>query len=82
MEGPNAEVVRRDSFRHARVEVRHLEEVGDRVACAITLRARGRGSGVDVEFPQSHLWTIRDGKAVRFEWSPDTERAFRALGDR
>ena len=29
--------------------------------------------------PQSHLFTFRDGKVVRYEWSSDADRAFEAL---
>jgi hypothetical protein len=36
---------------------------------------RERGTRVK----QSHLWTIRRGRAVRFEWFRDPDRAFDVL---
>jgi ketosteroid isomerase-like protein len=68
-----------ESFREARVEVERIVESGDRVASAVTLRVRGRESGLDTQMRQSHLWTIRAGKAVRFEWFMDPGRAFDLL---
>jgi ketosteroid isomerase-like protein len=68
-----------DSFAESRVEVERIAESGERVASAVTLHVRGRGSGAETEMKQSHLWTIRDGRAVRFEWFRDPERAFEAL---
>jgi ketosteroid isomerase-like protein len=68
-----------ESFREARVEVERMVESGDRVASAVTVRVRGRESGLDTQMRQSHLWTIREGKAVRFEWFRDPDRAFDVL---
>ena len=51
-----------------RLEPEQFTPSGDRVAVVLRYRARGRGSGVEVEGRMSALWTIRDGKAVRFEW--------------
>jgi ketosteroid isomerase-like protein len=68
-----------ESFREARVEVERMVESGDRVASAVTVRVRGRESGLDTQMRQSHLWTIREGKAVRFEWFRDPDRAFGVL---
>jgi ketosteroid isomerase-like protein len=53
---------------------------GENVAVAIRLRARGRGSGLEMEGSQSALWTIRDGKVVRYEWFHDPADAFKAVG--
>ena len=41
-----------------------FEAVGDEVAVVLRYRARGRGSGVEVEGRESALWTVRDGKIV------------------
>lgn len=71
----------RDSFSEASVVVDRLHESGERVAAVVRLHVRARESGVELELPQSHLWTFRGGKAVRFEWFNDPERAMRDLGD-
>jgi hypothetical protein len=39
-------------------------------------------SGMDTETGQSHLWTFRQGRAVRFAWFTDVDRAFRELDAR
>ena len=43
-------------------------------------RARGRGSGAEVEGHESALFTFRDGKVVRYEWFHGETDAFEALG--
>jgi ketosteroid isomerase-like protein len=71
----------REVFRDAEIELDHLVESGDRVATRVRMHAHLDASGMDTTMPQSHLWTFREGKAVRFEWSPDPEHAFRGLSD-
>jgi ketosteroid isomerase-like protein len=56
--------------------------VGDQVAVAVRYRARGRGSGVVVEGQESALWTLRDGKVVRYAWFHEPKDAFEAAGVR
>ena len=50
------------------MEPEEFKTFGDLVAVALRYRARGRGSGLQVEGRESALWTIRDGKVVRYEW--------------
>ena len=52
---------------------------GDRVAVLVRFRARGRGSGAEVEGHESALFTFRDGKVVRYEWFHGETGAFEAL---
>jgi ketosteroid isomerase-like protein len=49
-------------------EPEQFESVGDQVAVVLSYRARGRGSGVEVEGRESALWTVRDGKVSRYAW--------------
>jgi ketosteroid isomerase-like protein len=59
-----------------------LEEVvveGDRAALMIHLTARGRGSGAQVDARYAHVWTVRDGRAVRVDAYDDREAALRAI---
>jgi ketosteroid isomerase-like protein len=70
----------RESFGAVEFEVERLVESGDRVAALGRFNVTGRGSGVANSVPQSHLWTIRDGKIVRFQWWNDPESALEALG--
>ena len=69
----------REGFGAAEVRVDRLEEQGDTIAVAITMRVRAPKSGIETDVPQSHLFTFRDGKVVRYEWSSDADRAFEAL---
>jgi uncharacterized protein len=62
------------------MELERLHAAGDRLAALVRYRARGRGSGVELEGRESALWTIRDGKVVRYEWFHDPNDAFDALG--
>jgi ketosteroid isomerase-like protein len=52
---------------------------GDRVAVVVRFRARGRGSGAEVEGRESALFTFRDGKVARYEWFHSETGAFEAL---
>ena len=69
----------REGFGEAKVEVERLQEAGDSVAVRLSMGVRGPASGIEGAVPQSHLWTFRDGKVVRFEWSFDSDWAFEAL---
>jgi ketosteroid isomerase-like protein len=53
---------------------------GDQVAVVLRYRARGQGSGVEIEGRESALWTIRDGKAARYAWFPQASGALEAAG--
>jgi ketosteroid isomerase-like protein len=60
------------------IEPEEFHAFGDRVAVPIRQRARGGSSGVEVEIRIGHLWTIRDGKAVRLEVFPASADARKA----
>jgi ketosteroid isomerase-like protein len=53
---------------------------GDKVLATITFRGHGRGSGMDAERTEYHLWTFRDGRAARFEWFYQRAEALAAAG--
>jgi uncharacterized protein len=71
----------REIFKDAEIEVDRLVESGDRVATSVRMRVHLDASGMDTTVRQSHLWTFRDGKATRFEWSPNPEHGLRELRD-
>ena len=66
-----------DDFR---LTVEGFSDADDRVVVPFRVHARGRGSGVEVERRWAHIWTMRDGKAVRFEVTLDPEQALKAVG--
>jgi ketosteroid isomerase-like protein len=53
---------------------------GDRVVATAYLRARGRGSGVEVETRFYYVYTLRDGKIVRIDEFTEREKALEAAG--
>lgn len=52
---------------------------GERVAVLVRYHARGRGSGIEIDGEESALWTVRDGRAVRYEWFQRPTDAFEAM---
>jgi ketosteroid isomerase-like protein len=62
------------------IEPEQLRAVGHHVAVVIRYRARVHGSGADVEARESALWTLRDGKVVRYAWFHEPADALEAAG--
>jgi ketosteroid isomerase-like protein len=69
-----------ESWEFWRAETEDFRTAGDQVAVVVRYRTRGRGSGVEVEGRESALWTLRDGKVVRYEWFHGPTEALAALG--
>jgi uncharacterized protein len=69
-----------DFWERVRVDVEELIDAGDDVVVIATFRATGAGSGVNTETRQGYVWTIQDGKAVRFQWFNSAEEAKAAAG--
>jgi ketosteroid isomerase-like protein len=58
-----------------------LIEAGENeVVVLVTFVIKGRGSGLEQHQPQGHVWTLRDGKVVRFAWFNDPDEALGAAG--
>ncbi len=62
------------------MEPERFEAVGDQVAVVLRYKARGRGSGIEVEGRESALWTVRDGKVCRYAWFHEPAEALEAVG--
>jgi ketosteroid isomerase-like protein len=62
------------------MEPERFTAVGDQVAVVVRYRARGRGSGVEVEGRESALWTLRCGKVSRYAWFHQPAEALEAAG--
>jgi ketosteroid isomerase-like protein len=67
------------SWEFWRAEVEESKTAGNQVAVVVRYRTRGRGSGIDVEGRESALWTLRDGRVVRYQWFHGSTDAFAAL---
>jgi ketosteroid isomerase-like protein len=69
-----------ESYDDAHIEVERILDAGERVVVLARFRVRGRGSGVSMERQQGYVWTLREGRAVRFEWYFGHEQALAAAG--
>ena len=61
------------AYKMVGLEVERTIGAGDSVATAVSMTFEGRGSGIEVHNHQSHRFTFREGRLVRFEWSNDVE---------
>ena len=57
-------------------------DAGDKVLVTVTFRGRGRGSGMQAERREFHVWTLRNGATVRFQWFYQQDEALEAAGIR
>jgi ketosteroid isomerase-like protein len=70
-----------EAFEDYRPEVESFLDAGDKVVTLAVERGRGRGSGVEVESTRTaHVWTMRDGRAIRLDLYQDRSRALKAVG--
>jgi uncharacterized protein len=67
-----------ESFEQFRIEPERVVQRGDQLVAVVRQTGAGRSSGVQVETRLAHVWTIADGKAVRWEGVPEPEAV---LGD-
>jgi len=64
-----------ESFDGFRVEPERVVERGDDLVVVVHQTGMGRSSGLPVETRLAHVWTVADGKAVRWEAVADAEEA-------
>jgi ketosteroid isomerase-like protein len=70
-----------DAWQEFTVRPERFFDLGERVLVLTRERGRGRASGIEVQSrPTAHLWTMRDGRVVRFEVYWDREEGLRAAG--
>jgi ketosteroid isomerase-like protein len=69
-----------NQFDDRRSEVEECIPAGDDVFTSVLFHGRGRDSGADVEMRQYQVWTLRDGKAVRWRYFADRQEALEAAG--
>ena len=67
-----------DSFEDFRIEPEQVVARGATLVAVVRQTGRGRASGVHVDARLAHVWTVANGRAVRWEAVGDPERA---LGD-
>jgi ketosteroid isomerase-like protein len=69
----------KDVYPDFRVEPERFLDVGDEVVVIGTARGTA-ASGVQAQWRQGYVWTVRDGKAVRFRWFNQPQEALEAVG--
>jgi ketosteroid isomerase-like protein len=69
-----------DFFDDPRVEVDECIPVGDEVVVAVHFYARGKRSGAEVDMRRGQVWTLRDGKVVRWRLFASWRDALEAVG--
>jgi ketosteroid isomerase-like protein len=71
----------RETYEDFKVAIeRYIDAGRDDVLVLARYTASGRGSGVPLEGEHGHVWTVRDGLAVRFRWFNSHREAFEAVG--
>ena len=70
----------RSEFERPRIEVRELVDAGDQVVAAVTLRGRGKQSGVEASWDVWHVWTMERGKVVHGQAFTSRDEALEAAG--
>lgn len=66
-------------FESQTAEPIEIMEHGNRLLVVAHVRARGRGSGIEIDQTAYHILTIEGGRAVRFEAHVDRSIALAAL---
>jgi ketosteroid isomerase-like protein len=66
-----------DAFDDFTVELLEVEELVGHVIASMRQRGRGKASGAEVDRRFTHVWTIRDGRAIRLQSFADRDDAVR-----
>ena len=64
------------------MDVEEMSANGEDVAVIVRYRARGRASGAEIAGRESALWTVRDGRVVRYAWFHGHADASRVMRER
>jgi uncharacterized protein len=69
-----------EAFDDVRLEAEEFIDAGDEVVAVGFMRARGKGSGLEVRGTRSWVWSLRAGKIVRHRTYAERADALRAVG--
>jgi len=61
------------AYSSLELEIEERIEAGDEVGLIASMHLTGRGSGIEFVERMGWLFTIREGRLARFEWSRDPE---------
>jgi uncharacterized protein len=69
-----------DKVADFRVEANQFLQVGEHIVVLGRFRGRGKNTGKELNANTVHIWTLRDGKIVRFQAYHDIANWLEALG--
>jgi uncharacterized protein len=64
-----------ESFDEFRIEPGEVFEHGDHLIAIVRQTGRGRISGAEIAVQIAHVWTIEDGRAIRWRSYPNRQQA-------
>ena len=68
------------TFDDLHLDVEEVIDAGDRVVVVLRLRGRVRGSTQEVDMPETHVLTMRDGKATEIHEYQTKAEALKVVG--
>jgi ketosteroid isomerase-like protein len=69
-----------ETWAWMQVEIKGIVDMGDRVLVTLYQRAKGSGSGIEVDTTTFNLYSFRNGKVTRIELYTQREPALEAAG--
>ena len=69
----------REVYPDFRVEPERFVDAGENVVVIGVARGTS-ASGIEAQWRQGYVWTVRDGRAIRFRWFNDPDEALKAVG--
>jgi ketosteroid isomerase-like protein len=69
----------REVYPDFHVEPERIVDAGEDVVVIGVARGTS-ASGIQAQWRQGYVWTVRDGRAVRFRWFSDPRQALEAVG--
>jgi ketosteroid isomerase-like protein len=66
-----------DAFDDFSIELLEVEQLDGHVVVSMRQRGRGKASGAEVDDHITHVWTLRDGRAIRLQSFAHREDAVR-----
>src|SRR5437588_4405954 len=70
----------RDAYDDVEVRPHRFVDAGDHVVVLATITGRSREARVPIDREHGYVWTVRDGRAVRFRWFNSAAEALEAAG--
>jgi ketosteroid isomerase-like protein len=68
------------AFAEFRSDIREAQPVSDKVFITAHHFGRGKSSGIDVDMENWQVFTLRDGRIVKYEVYADRQKALKAAG--